>query len=706
MTNKTEIVAIASGKGGTGKTLIASCLGYALISGGQRVLMIDADPATDGLSLFLLGRKGLGQISSFEPNNTFAGILGEFQHTGSLNFKPRTIHRSGPEDHGVSYEVIISGRGLYGDEESSMAKLAVPDLDRPVFRASLRNLFQVLHDSGEYDYVLVDTRGGFAFESTDVCALADSFIVVTEPDPTSFYQDRNLVRRISLAAKEVDSPSVLRAFIVNKAVDGTQQQGKLDLSTIEYSFRLELTKEFPVRYEDTHPVPVDINALLAYKTQKIPYTAEPASLFSFSTLYAFSDILQIVTSRWSIEQVERWNRLVNLVSNAVSERNQRVQELEMESLRKEKELDRFRAEAEGVKERLESLKEENLALRRERTRIGTALERELERPKFTDSSAESGRNADGTRGFRRRSLLTIAIATTILLAVVTIVTLFVFEQWRLSRFKDLIVEAYNQNLPSYLRYVSIQDLANKYRYTKFDGINLDKGDLSRSRFSNLSFRNSSFVSADFSGAQLYGVDLSFANLTDANLGQASLVKANLQHTDLTGANLAKTDLRGANLTDSIVTPEQVHLAIVDNATILATPYLTTADSTTPGLAPASPMVSIQFNASGNPGLKETMQALRLLLQQNKLPGPEIEEIDNEYFNTVRYFNKEDEAIAQHVKILVENFMHADSKGRYKNFSLSKQYVFGIKPTPPRGQIEVWSNPKNTTKVPDTPQEMK
>src|SRR5579872_3226872 len=102
------------------------------------------------------------------------------------------------------------------------------------------------------------------------------------------------------------SPSVLRAFVVNKSVDGVQQSGKLDLNKIESSFRLELTKEFPVVYEKTHPVPVDLDALIAYKTQKIPYVAEPGSLFSFATLSAFSDIFEIVTSRWSSNNVERW----------------------------------------------------------------------------------------------------------------------------------------------------------------------------------------------------------------------------------------------------------------------------------------------------------------------------------------------------------------------------------------------------------------
>ena len=69
---KTEIICICSGKGGVGKTLFSSCMGYALTRAGLRVLMIDGDPATDGLSLFLLGPKGIHQIDSFESHNTFS----------------------------------------------------------------------------------------------------------------------------------------------------------------------------------------------------------------------------------------------------------------------------------------------------------------------------------------------------------------------------------------------------------------------------------------------------------------------------------------------------------------------------------------------------------------------------------------------------------------------------------------------------------
>ena len=135
----------------------------------------------------------------------------------------------------MTYNAIISGRGLYGDGVLNLP--AVPDLNQEIFRAGLRHLFDQLRESGEYDYVLVDTRGGFAFESTDLCALADSYIVITEPDYTSFYQDRNLVSRVSAAARDVGAPSLLRAMIVNKALDVFPNPKAPYLDTLEVLFR-------------------------------------------------------------------------------------------------------------------------------------------------------------------------------------------------------------------------------------------------------------------------------------------------------------------------------------------------------------------------------------------------------------------------------------------------------------------------------------
>jgi cellulose biosynthesis protein BcsQ len=423
-TQKTEIIAFCSGKGGTGKTLTCSCLGYALTRGGQNVLMIDGDPGTDGLSLFLLGQKGQEQVASFGVENTFIGALGSFKEGSPRPFEPRLIHRRG-EDHGVSYNAVISGKGLYGEEQDLTAQLAVPDLDRATFRNAIRYLFEELRNSSEYSYILVDTRGGFAFESTDICALADSFIVVTEPDFTSFYQDRNLVARISHAAKELDSPSLLRGIIVNKATDTLHRPGEPSLDDVEVSFRNELVREFPIKFHETYPIPVDIDALLAYKIQRIPYTSTPGSPFTFATLAAFSDILRIVTSRWSIQQVDKWNELVEIVSAGARERRKQEELREQERAKHEDEWKETQSKLRESQDKI-TLLERELAQQESRS------DKELERTKLLiDSSVASSESryaeylklANQQSAARARNL-TMLLGFVIILAAVVIALLY------------------------------------------------------------------------------------------------------------------------------------------------------------------------------------------------------------------------------------------------------------------------------------------
>src|SRR5262249_4693070 len=175
------------------------------------------------------------------------------------------------------------------------------------------------------------TRGGFAFHTTDVCALSDSFFLVTEPQFSSFYQDKNLMQRISAAGVEMNVKATLRGIVVNKATEssGDNIGGKssthlLNLENVEGSFRNALVEAFSIRYSDTHPVPLDIQAVEAYKSQRIPYVAFPGSVFSYATLVAFSGLMKTVTVRWPEEVIKRWNALVDLVSNAIKAANEKL----------------------------------------------------------------------------------------------------------------------------------------------------------------------------------------------------------------------------------------------------------------------------------------------------------------------------------------------------------------------------------------------
>ncbi|MBT9502293.1 MAG: AAA family ATPase [Burkholderiaceae bacterium] len=320
--SKTEVIAFCSGKGGTGKTSLIAALGYALSYSGHRVLMIDADRATDGFSLFILGPEGTSQVDAFAPQSTFGGILSRYASSGSLEVEAHQVHRLGPGEHDLSYEAIISGKGLYGDENPADGPPSGDwnrQYDRPVFQAAVRAMFDQIRAWQQYDYVLVDTRGGFSFESTDVAAAADSFVIVTEATYTNFYQDRNLVDRISSAAQQMGTRSLLRGIIVNKATDPP-----------ELSFRNELVREFGVRMDDTFSVALDVEAAKVYKMQKAIFLEAPASRFAFDAMQAFQKILKVVTAQWPQERARKWNELVAKIDAAIALHNQAVEAKKLE----------------------------------------------------------------------------------------------------------------------------------------------------------------------------------------------------------------------------------------------------------------------------------------------------------------------------------------------------------------------------------------
>lgn len=366
---RTEVIVFCSGKGGTGKTSLISALGYALRTSGHRVLFVDADRATDGLSLFVLGPEGREQLASFAADSTFTGLLERYEKSGLMQPQPHAVHRT--RDHGLSYEVIISDRYLYGDAPGSERPTGA-SIDRPferrAFQQAVQAFFGSIRASGEYDYVLVDSRGGFSFESTDVAAAGDSFVVVTEATFTNFYQDRNLVDRIGEAATQMQRRAVLRAVIINKSTDVGEEvdaartangaaSERGEIRHREVSYRNELVREFGIRFEDTYCVALDLEALRAYKEQKSVFRVAPASRFAYDALQAFQRILQVVTSQWADDRIARWDQLIAQIDAAIQKNNEeadaitrareqertRVRDMQLELERLHAELERAQA---------------------------------------------------------------------------------------------------------------------------------------------------------------------------------------------------------------------------------------------------------------------------------------------------------------------------------------------------------------------------
>ena len=154
MNTQETVYAIASGKGGVGKTTTTVNLGTALAGAGNRVVIVDVD----------LGMANLAGFVSLSPEDT-------------------TLHQvlAGEADvTEATYELadgiwaVPSGLGL--------------DSYASVKTENLREVVAELRD--QFDYVLLDVGAGVSHETVLPLGLADAVVLVSTPEPASVQDAR------------------------------------------------------------------------------------------------------------------------------------------------------------------------------------------------------------------------------------------------------------------------------------------------------------------------------------------------------------------------------------------------------------------------------------------------------------------------------------------------------------------------------------
>ena len=144
-----RVIALASGKGGVGKTTITANLGIALAQRGQRVLLIDADIAMANLSLIL------GMHSS--PITLHDVLLGEASIQDAIYDGPA----------GIAF--IPSGLSL--------------ESYRRVDSERLEQVVESIKD--QFDFILLDSPAGIEKNVTSCFAASDQVLLVSSPDSPS-----------------------------------------------------------------------------------------------------------------------------------------------------------------------------------------------------------------------------------------------------------------------------------------------------------------------------------------------------------------------------------------------------------------------------------------------------------------------------------------------------------------------------------------
>ncbi|MBI5837306.1 MAG: MinD/ParA family protein [Candidatus Eisenbacteria bacterium] len=205
-------VAVASGKGGVGKTNIATNLAVALAQRGKKVLLVDGD----------LGLANVDLLLGLSPKLTLKDVV---------------LGRRAVED--VVLEGPLGVRVL--PASSGIEDLANLDDFR---REKLIRSIQAL--DGDLDFVLVDTGSGIGRNVTSLAFAADEVMVLTTPEPPSFSDAYALIK--VLARRPLNAPPRLVVNMVTGYDEWQEVAARIALVSRRF-LGLELT-QWGYVYED------------------------------------------------------------------------------------------------------------------------------------------------------------------------------------------------------------------------------------------------------------------------------------------------------------------------------------------------------------------------------------------------------------------------------------------------------------------------
>ena len=178
-----SVIAVASGKGGVGKTNVAVNLSVALARLGHRVGLFDAD-------------FGLGNV------DVLLGLAPEF-HIGHLLAGEATLEQlMVPGPAGV--QIVPASSGL-----RSLTALT------PAQRAILADAFERL--CGSFDFLVIDTASGISDNVLETLLLAGRVLLVTSVEPAAIVDAYATAKVLSAA-----SPTTEIGIVVNSVRDGEE----------------------------------------------------------------------------------------------------------------------------------------------------------------------------------------------------------------------------------------------------------------------------------------------------------------------------------------------------------------------------------------------------------------------------------------------------------------------------------------------------
>ena len=165
-----RVIAVASGKGGVGKSNFAANLAIQMCKLGKRVVIIDADFGLANIEILL----------GVAPKHSVSDVL-----VGKVGIEDALT--SGP----LGCSFLSGGTGLAALSDVSDAQLR-----------RLINGFLSL--DSQADCIIIDTRAGLSNAVINFVKAAEDIIVITTPDPTAIADAYALIKSIKKSMQELE----------------------------------------------------------------------------------------------------------------------------------------------------------------------------------------------------------------------------------------------------------------------------------------------------------------------------------------------------------------------------------------------------------------------------------------------------------------------------------------------------------------------
>ena len=181
---KTRIIAVASGKGGVGKTNLSVNLAIAYAQIGKKVIVMDAD----------LGLANVNVMLNMIPKYNLYHVIR----------KQKTM-REIILDTAYGIKIVAGASGF-----SKIANLSEEER---------QNFINELYTLSEADIVIIDTSAGVSNNVLSFVAAADDAIIVTTPEPTAITDAYGIIKII---ATEIENLNIGLKLVVNRVHSVTE----------------------------------------------------------------------------------------------------------------------------------------------------------------------------------------------------------------------------------------------------------------------------------------------------------------------------------------------------------------------------------------------------------------------------------------------------------------------------------------------------